>query len=81
MRFRREVDDYVNALAEQRIHRLHIGDVGFDKCIIGIAFNRFQIFQIPRIRQRIHIDDLVLRMLLQHVYYKIAADKAGSAGD
>ncbi len=81
MRFRREIDHNVNTLAEQRIHRLHIRNVSFGKCIIRVAFYRLQILQVPRIRQCIHVDDLVFRMLLQHVYYEVAADKAGPTGN
>ncbi|MNN46018.1 hypothetical protein D3C81_1603770 [compost metagenome] len=41
---------------------------------------RFQVFQVPCIRQGIHVNDLVVRMLLQHIDNKVAADESGSAG-
>ncbi|MNN28749.1 hypothetical protein D3C81_1423280 [compost metagenome] len=80
MRLRRKVHDHIHTIANQGIHRLNICNIRFNKTVIRMVLHRFQIFQIPCIRQGIHVNDLIVRMLLKHIDNKVAANKSGSAG-
>ena len=82
MAFRRKVDHHIRVFfLKQRVNRATIGDIPFYKGETGIFHHRFQGFQIARIGQLVQTDDLILRVLIQHIKNKVTANKAGTAGD
>ena len=58
-----------------------VADIRFDKGIILPLLHLFQIFQIPRIGQCVHVDDADLVVILfKHVMNIVGTDKSGSPG-
>ena len=82
MRFRRKIDDHIRMfLFKQPINRIAVTNISLDKTEIILLHNRCQRRQIPSIRQLIQTNHPVLRMLLQHMKYKIRPNKPGTAGE
>ncbi|MNJ02757.1 hypothetical protein D3C73_1628290 [compost metagenome] len=67
MRFSSEINYNVKTLPNKLIHLLNIGNVRFNEGMIGVTLDRLQIFQIPSVSKCVHINNLIIRMLLQHI--------------
>ena len=79
--FRCKVHNYIRAFFFKQIHnKFTICDITTDKFIIWLIFNRFQCFEVSGISQKIEINDLVVRIFIHHVMYKVTSDKSGTAG-
>jgi len=82
MGFRREVDDAFRIVfLQQGADQGGVADIALHKHMAGILLNPLQILQIAGIGQFVQIDNLDVRMLLQHVVHEVRTDEAGAAGD
>ena len=82
MAFRGKVHHVINVvLVKQALDRLFVTDIRLNKDIIRVAFHALQVFQIAGIGQLVHVDDLNVAVLVQHIDHEVRADKAGAAGD
>ena len=68
-------------LLHKGVHSGEVTDVGTNEAVIGFVFYIFEVHQIAGIGQFIHIDNAVLRVLVDEEAHNVASDKAGSAGD
>ena len=83
MRLGREVDHRKELVLEhERVHRIGVGDVGFEKLVAFAMFldHAFEIGQVAGVSQRVHICDRGGLVMLQNVANKIAPDEAAAAG-
>ena len=77
-----QMDDAVHViLLHQRQYRVKVTDVQTDKLVVRLVFDILQVSQIARIRQLVHIDDAVFRILVHKKADHMAAYEAGTAGD
>ena len=68
MRLSCEVDDVVGVVVRDELrHQLFITDISVNKDMPFIVLQILQIFQVTGIGQRIKVDNLDVRVLLQHV--------------
>jgi hypothetical protein len=84
MRLGREVNDGVKLmLGHERVHRVGIGNVGFEKVVTLAMFldHAFQIGQVPGISEHIDVADRGRLVMLQNIPNKIASDESTSTGD
>ena len=80
MRFCRKVDHNIRMFfLEQLIDCFAVADVCFHKAEIRVIHNRCQRGQVSCVGQFIQTDDPVIRILLQHVEHKVAANKSSTA--
>src|SRR2546421_2279857 len=83
MRFSREIYDCETLMLEhERVHRVGIGNVGFEKFVALAMFldHALEIGQIAGISERVHICDRGGLVMLQDIANKIAPDEAAAAG-
>ena len=82
MRFCRKVDHDIRMLFfKQFVYRFTVADVGLHKTKIRVIHNRCQCGQIACVGQLIQTNDPVIRILFQHVEYKITTNKTSTAGN
>ena len=81
MRLRREVDDDVRLLLlEDAVDRTAVCDVRADELEVLLLHRILERLEVARIRQLVDADDVVTRMLLEHVVDEVRANEAGTAG-
>ena len=68
-------------LLHERIHCVKIADVGFYEAIVGFILNILEVSQVARISQFVHIDNAILRVLVDEQSYYVAANKACATCD
>ena len=80
MAFRREVDDYIELLIlEQLVNKLAVCDIALYELEM-LVFHRFvEGLEIAGISQKVEADDIIIRMLAEHMIDKVAADKTGAS--
>ena len=77
-----EVNDTRHVLLlHEGIHGVKIADVGFHKAIVGFILNILEVSQVARISQFVHIDNAILRVLVDEQSYYVAANKACATCD
>ena len=77
-----EVHHHIRAQAgEGLLHGGAVRDVRLDKSELWIIHHRSQRLQVACIGQFVHADEFVIGMRLAHMEHKVAADKAGAAGN
>ena len=77
-----EMDDTGHMLLlHEGIDGIKIADVRTHKAVVGFILNIFEVREIARVGQLIHIDDAVLGVLVHEETYHMTSDKSGSAGD
>ena len=77
----REVDyDFRFFLFRNTVNRLSVGNISLDKFEMRIVHHGRKRFHVARVGQRVHAQNIVLRMLAQHEMHEVAADKSGAAG-
>ena len=82
MALRGKVDDDVRLLlGKQPENKVPVCNVSLDKLVVRPVLNGFQGFQIACVGKGIQIDDGVIRVFVNHIVHKIAADETGSACD
>ena len=82
MRFCRKVDHDVRMFFfKQFIHCFSVADICLHKAEIRVIHNRCQCGQIACIGQLVQTDDPVIRILLQHMEYKVTTNKPSAAGN
>ena len=82
MAFGRKVyDDVGLLLLKNAVNGLAVADVGFTKAEVVLVEDGCKGRKIARIGQLVNADDAVLGMAVHQVKNKVAADKAGAAGD
>ena len=82
MRFCRKVDHDVRMFFfKQFIHCFAVADICLHKAEIRVIHNRCQCGQIACIGQLVQTDDPVIRILLQHMEYKVTTNKPSAAGN
>ena len=80
MALRRKIDHHIRLFRlEKRVDRLTVCNIRLYKPEARIFSRVRQCFQVARIGQCIHTNDLVLRVVLQQIVDKVASDKSGSA--
>ena len=82
MRFGREIDDGKKLMLErERIHRIGIGDVGFEKLVALAMFldHAVEVGEISRVGEDVDVGDGGGLVMLQNVANKIAPDEAAAA--
>ena len=80
MRLGREVDDDLDVvLAQRRLRELAIADVTLDED--DPLLDRREALAVPRVREQVVDDDVVVGMPLEPVVHEVRADEPGSAGD
>ncbi len=80
MAFGREMDDAVNAIANDAAHAVTVGDISLDKAIAALVGQVGEIRRVAGVAQLVEVYDLRVRMVAQQVPDEIAADKAAPAG-
>lgn len=81
MRLRCEIDDNIRLLLlKNAINRLAVRDIRTDELEVLLLHRALKRLKVARIRQLIHTDNAVRRMLLEHIVNKIRTNKAGTAG-
>lgn len=81
MRFRCEVNDDVRLLLlEDAVDRPAVCDVRADELEVLLLHRILERLEVARIRQLVDADDVVTRMLLEHVVDEVRANEAGTAG-
>ena len=83
MRLGREIGHRKKLVLEhERVHRIGIGDVGFEKLVALAMFldHAVEIGKVAGISERVHICDRGRLVMLQNVANKIASDEAAAAG-
>ena len=79
MRLRRKVDDNVRLLLlKDAVDSLTICDVRADELEVLLLHRRLERLEVARIRQLVHADDVVCRMLLEHVVDEVRANETGT---
>ena len=68
-------------LGNGRIDKLAVTDVSVGKDIVRVFLDFLQVFQVSRIGQLIHVDDGVLRVLLEPVEDEVASDESRPTGN
>ena len=83
VRLGREIDDGKKLMLKHEcVHRVGVGDVGFEKFIALAMFfdHALEIGEVAGISERVHICDRSRLVMLQNVANKIAPDEAAAAG-
>ena len=81
MRLCRKVDNKVRiVLLNQPFHKFPVADISLHENVSLIMLNALKILEIAAICKLIKIYEQYVVILLKHIIYKIAADKAGTAG-
>ena len=84
MRFCRKIDHRIElVLGHQRVHRVGIGDIGFEKFVTLAMFfdHAFKIVDVTGIREHIDISDVCRLVMLQNIPNKVAPDESAATGD
>ena len=82
MRFCRKVHHDVRMFFfKQFIHSFAVTDISLYKAEIRFIHNRCQRGQIACVGQLVQADDPVIRILLQHMEYKVTTNKTSTAGN
>ena len=73
MRFRGKMNDIVYVVFRKNFRNsIPIAYIGFDEGIVNVSFKIRKIFQISRVCQKIHIDDLyVIFVGFEYVMYEV----------
>ena len=80
MAFRREVDDYIELLIlEQFVNKLAVCDVALYELEMLVFHRLVEGLEIAGISQKVEADDIIIRMLAEHMIDKVAADKTGAS--
>ena len=80
MAFRREVDDYIELLIlEQLVNELAVCDIALYELEMLIFHCLVEGLEIAGISQKVEADDIIIRMLAEHMIDKVAADKTGAS--
>ena len=81
MRLRCEIHDDIRLLLlKNAVNRLAVRDIRTDELEVLLLHRALKRLEIARIRQLIHADNAVRRMLLEHIVNKIRTNKSGTAG-
>src|SRR5436309_3418603 len=83
VRFGCEIYDRETLMLEhERVHRVGIGNVGFEKFVALAMFldHAFEVGEVAGISERVHICDRGRLVMLQDIANKIAPDEAAAAG-
>jgi hypothetical protein len=83
MRFRRKIDDRKKlVLGHERVHRIRVGNIRFEKFIAFAMFldHASEIGQIAGVSEDIHVGHERRFVMLQNVTNKIASDEPAAAG-
>ena len=82
MAFGSKMDHIVDLVfGKERFQCFLIRYVRLNKNVAWISFYGFQIFKIPGIGQGIHVKNADIRVFVEHVQNKVAADEPGATGD
>ena len=80
MALRREVDDYIELLIlEQLVNKLAVCDIAFYELEMLVFHRLVEGLEIAGISQKVEADDIIIRMLAEHMIDKVAADKTGAS--
>ena len=80
MAFRREVDDYIELLIlEQLVNKLAVCDIALYELEMLVFHRLVEGLEIAGISQKVEADDVIIRMLAEHMIDKVAADKTGAS--
>ena len=82
MRFGREIDDGVELfLMQERVHLVHVGDVGLEKFVAFAMLlqNAIEIGRISGVRENVDICDVRRLVMLQNVTNKVTPDEPTAA--
>src|SRR5690606_21806614 len=76
MALRREVDHRINLMrAKHTAHRFAVGDVALLEAVIRLVADLYEVIEVACIGQLVVDDDVVFRVLLDHVADEGAADE------
>ena len=82
MAFGGEVDHTIDRiLLEDLGHGFRVADIGLHEQVVRCFLDVAQVLQVTRVRERIQVDDAVLRVLRDEAAHDVAADESGAAGD
>ena len=73
-------NDFWLFLFENIVNCLAVGNIRLDKLEMWIVHHRRKRLHVACVRQRVHAQNIVLRVLFEHKMHKIAANKSGTAG-
>ena len=70
-------------LGHQRVHRVGIRDIGFEKFVTLAMFfdHAFKIGDVTGIREDIDISDVCRLVMFQNIPNKVAPDESAATGD
>ena len=76
----REIHYNIKFFFLKQIHnKRFIRNITFDKFVIRFIFHWFQSFQIAGVGEQIQVYNLIIRVFIHHVMYKVSSDKTGTA--
>ena len=84
VRFCGEIDHRIElVLGHQRVHRVGIRDIGFEKFVTLAMFfdHAFKIGDVTSISEHIDISDVCGLVMLQNISTKVAPDESAATGD
>ena len=82
MAFGGKVDHTVKIVGgKQAAHQRPVADVALHEHMAGIALHAFQVFQVSGVGELIQVYKQYILVFVQHIVYKVGADKSGAAGD
>ena len=81
MAFRCKVDNDLRLLLLKNIvNCLAVSNIRLDELEMRIAHHRRKRLHVTCVRQRVHTQNIVLRVLFEHKMYKVSANKSSTAG-
>ena len=80
MALRCKIHNHIRLLIFEKFEdELSVRNIPLDKFIIRFILHRFKRLQVPCIGEQIQIDNLILRIFIYHMMYKIPADETGAS--
>ncbi len=77
-----QMDDTVHLLVlHQLVERIEITNVHLHKLVVGLVLDILEISQIPRIRQLVKVDDVVIRVFVHKQAHHMTSNKACATGN
>ena len=81
MALRCKVDnDFRLLLPKNAVNRFAVSNIRLDKFEMRIVHHRRKRLHVACIGQRVHTQNIVLRVFFEHKMHKVAANKSGTAG-
>ena len=75
-----KIDNHIRLFFFKQLeYKITVCNIAMYKFIIRFVLYRFQSLQVSCIGQKIQVDDLILRVFIYHMMYKVSADESCSA--